>query len=110
MADWLQELGKHRGNPRPKESETELLKHLEQLSGKTIQSRQDITDYVNGLSKQAQEKRTRFQYLKNVLLGALLIIAVLQYYFIDVQLQILSQATITVFVPVKEEPQPARRI
>ena len=36
----------------------------------------------------------------NVLI-ALLVVAAAQYYFIDIQLQILSQPTLTVFVPVK---------
>ncbi len=34
---------------------------------------------------------------KNLLLAALLVVSILQYYFIDVQLQILSQPSLMVF-------------
>jgi type VI protein secretion system component VasF len=69
LAQWLQEVGQRR-NPRP-QSEP---------------------------SRKAERTRSKRQYFKNALLAALLIMAVLQYYFIDVQLQILSQPSLTVFV------------
>ena len=38
----------------------------------------------------------------------LLVVAILQYYFIDVQLQILSQPSLTVFVPVRGDSPPGK--
>jgi hypothetical protein len=99
LAQWLQEVGQRRTSPRTKDADAELLAHLEQLSGRKINSRQDISDYVSEVSRKAEATRSKWQYLKNALLGAFLIIAILQYYFIDVQLQILSQPSLTVFVP-----------
>ena len=46
--------------------------------------------------------------LKNFLLAALLIGAAGQYYFIDVQIRILAQPNVTVFVPVKGDSAPQR--
>jgi len=83
------------------DSDRELLAHLERLTGRRIRSRQDISDYIGGLPARASEKQSKRQHLKNVLLVALLVVAAAQYYFIDIQLQILSQPTLTVFVPVK---------
>lgn len=83
------------------DSDRELLAHLERLTGRQIRSRQDISDYIGELSTRASERQSRHQQLKNALLIALLLVAAGQYYFIDVQLQILSQPTLTVFVPVK---------
>lgn len=82
-------------------SDAELVAHLERLTGRRIKSRDDISAYVKSLSEQAKQKRVQKQYLKNGLLAGLLAIAALQYYFIDVQLQILSQPTLTVFLPAK---------
>jgi hypothetical protein len=97
LAEWLQEVGRRRV-PGREAADVELLAHLERLSGRKINSRDDITAYVSELSQKVEAARSKWQYLKNGLLGALLIIAILQYYFIDVQLQILSQPSLTVFV------------
>lgn len=83
------------------ESDTELVAHLERLSGRIIRSRKDIADYVDELTRRGNQRRSKSQYLKNFLLVALLITASGQYYFIDVQLQILAQPSLTVFVPTK---------
>lgn len=90
------------------ESDGDLVAHLERLTGRRIKSRQDISDYVNELSVKATERRSKSQHLKNFLLVALLIVAAGQYYFLDVQLQILSQPSLTVFVPVKGGSAPPR--
>jgi len=89
------------GQPHRADSDRDLLAHLERLTGRPIKSRQDISDYISELSTKAKEKQSSSQRLKNSLLIALLIVAAAQYYFIDVQLEILSQPTLTVFVPVK---------
>src|SRR5687768_4933122 len=90
------------------ESNDELVAHLQQLSGRRIKSRQDISDYVRELSVKAAERRSKTQHLKNFLLVALLLLAAGQYYFLDVQLEILAQPALTVFVPVKGDSPPVR--
>jgi hypothetical protein len=77
---------------------------LEQLSGRQINSREDIRAYVEGIAKDAKRKTERRQHFKNIALGALFVIAALQYYYLDVQLQILSQPSLTVFYPTKTFP------
>lgn len=87
-------------------SDAELVAQLEQLSGRQIRTQRDITAYIGELSQKAGEKRSKGQQLKNLLLAGLLVVAAGQYYFIDVQLEILSQPTLTVFLPVKgDTPQ-----
>lgn len=89
-------------------SDRELVAHLERLTGRQIRSREDIADYVVEIQRKGRDQRTKAQHLKNALLVALLLAAAGQYYFIDVQLQILSQPTLTVFVPAKSDAPPKR--
>lgn len=101
VAAWLQEVGQRRPGPlAPAESSEELLAHLERLSGTKIRSREDIQVLLGTLARKAGQRRASGR-IKNALLGALLVIAILQYYFIDVQLQILSQPSLTVFLPAR---------
>jgi hypothetical protein len=85
-------------------SDAELIGELERLSRWQIKSRSDFRGYVDSLSAKARERRSSSQRLKNSLLAALLVAAFAQYYFIDVQLQILAQPSLTVFVPAKVDP------
>jgi hypothetical protein len=82
----------------------ELVAELERLSGRQIRSREDIAAYVAELSQRAQDKHSKWQGFKNAALGGLLVIAVLQYYYLDVALEILAQPTLTVFVPASLNP------
>lgn len=95
-------------NNVPGLSDRELVAHLERLTGRQIRSREDIADYVVEIQRRARDRRTKGQHLKNALLVALLLAAAGQYYFIDVQLQILAQPTLTVFVPAKSDAPPKR--
>ena len=90
------------------DSNDELMARLERLTGRRIKSRRDISDYVSEHSTKAKAKRSKSQHLKNLLLIALLIASAAQYYFLDVQLEILAQPTLTVFVPVKGDSPPRR--
>lgn len=110
LAEWLQEVGRRRS--APKEPDEALRIHLEQLAGRKIRTRDDITEYVNEISDRPRDNRTRSQQLKNALLGGLLVIAVLQYYFIEVQLDILAQPKLTVFAPSPDlrQPRPGQHI
>mgnify|MGYP006171391261 CR=1 FL=1 len=101
VAEWLREVGRRKQRHAARDSDKALRLHLEKVAGRKIETREDISDYVAELSREADAKRSRAQYLKNALLGILLVVAVLQYYFIDVQLEILSQPALTVFVPIK---------
>jgi hypothetical protein len=83
------------------DSDEALRLHLEKLAGRRMETRDDVSRFIAELSHKAVAKRSRASHLKNAFLGLLLALAVLQYYFIDVQLQILSQPSLTVFVPVK---------
>ena len=101
VAAWLQEVGHRRPGARaPAESSEALLAHLERLSDTKIRTRDDIDVFLSGVAHKAEQRRAGGR-VKNALLGALLVIAILQYYFIDVQLQILSQPSLTVFAPAR---------
>lgn len=86
-----------------REVEQHLIAELELRSGRRIRSREDVAAYIEELPRTAAAKTAKRQNVKQALLAALLTFAALQYYFIDVQLQIMSQPTLTVFVPVKAE-------
>ena len=90
---------------RRSESDAALLTHLEQLAGRKISTRDDLRAYIEEVAKNAKLKNARRQQLRGVLLMGLLAVAVFQYYFIDVQLQILSQPALTVFVPTEDAAQ-----
>ena len=90
------------------QSNDALVAHLEQLSGRRIKSRQDISDYVSDLSAKAAARRSKAQHLQNLSRVAFLVAAAGQYYVIDIQLEILAQPTLTVFVPVKGDSAPRR--
>ena len=81
-------------------SDADLRAQLEQVSGRRIRSRRDIDTYVDELTSKATARRSRSQRLKNTLLVTLLALSFAQYYYTEVQLEILSQPSITVFVPV----------
>ena len=82
----------------------ELVAELERLSGRQIRSREDIAAYVAEISQRAQDKHLKWQSFKNAALCGLLVIAVLQYYYLDVALEILAQPSLTVFVPTTANP------
>jgi hypothetical protein len=85
-------------------SDAQLVAYLEQLSGKRIRKREDISAYVAEISQRAEAKRSKWQSFKNAALSGLFVIAVLQYYYLDVALEILDQPTLTVFVPTTASP------
>lgn len=93
-------------NNKMSESDAELVAHLVRVSGREIKSRRDIDRYVDELTSRANARRSKREHLKTALLMALLLAAAGQYYFIDVQLQILSQPTLTVFVPAPGSSAP----
>ena len=86
------------------QSREELLRELEEATGQTFRSREDIRNFVAAASGQKEAKRVRSErrwiIAKHATLAVFLALAVVQYYSFDVLLQILSIRGVTVFVPV----------
>jgi hypothetical protein len=88
-----------------KEPETreELVQHLEKLTGRTLKTREDIQAYVREVSaRKATDNPSVRRWLKakKITLVALLAFGVMQYYILDVLLEIVSMRSTTYFVPV----------
>lgn len=74
---------------------------LEQSSGRPLRTRADVRAYLNELAERsnATDKAVqRWQTAKVMTLGVLGAFAVLQFYFLDVMLQMISIPQLTVFV------------
>ena len=87
---------------QPPETREELVQHLEQLTGRTLRTRADIQAYVREVSVRKASDRPsvrRWLKVKRVTLLALLAFGVMQYYILDVLLEIVSMRTTTFFVP-----------
>lgn len=92
------------------ETREELLRFLEQLSGRSIRTHADMEAYLNELKTQAQNVRPsraarRWAIAKHATLGVGLLIAVLQYYLIDVYVQIISMQRVQ-FLNPEATPMP----
>ena len=84
-------------------SREELLRTLEQASGRRIRTREDIKTYVDELAaRKAVDLPSvrRWQKVKTVTLIALAAFAFVQYYVMDVMTQIMALRENTYFVPV----------
>ena len=82
-----------------------LLQHLEQRAGRPLRSRPAIDAYFAEQATAADAARPSGRsLLRETLLVLFLVAAALQYYYIDVSLEIASLNRITVFVPVYEVP------
>jgi hypothetical protein len=87
---------------RQPETREELLQHLEKLTGRTLRTREDIQAYVREVAarKAADDPSVRrWLKAKRITLVALLAFGVIQYYILDVLLEIVSMRTTTFFVP-----------
>jgi len=85
-------------------SRDELLQHLEQLSGRSLRTRADLDAYLTELrarklGPQPTRAQRRWSALKHATLGVGLLIAVLQYYLIDIYVQILSLQRVQFLTP-----------
>ena len=86
------------------ETREELIQHLEKLTGRTLKTREDIAAYVREVSARRAADRPsvqRWLKVKNATLVALLAFGVIQYYVVDVMLEIVSMRTTTFFVPAR---------
>ena len=85
-----------------RETREELVQHLEQLTGRTLRTRADIQAYVREVSERKASDRPsvrRWLKVKRVTLLALLAFGVMQYYILDVLLEIVSMRSTTFFLP-----------
>lgn len=86
------------------ESREELLKHLEDLTGRSFRTREDVRNFVAAAVAQEKEKQTRlarrWRAVKHSTLLLFLVLSFVQYYLMDTLLQIMSLHELTVFVPV----------
>ena len=86
------------------ESREELIQHLEQMTGRSLKTREDIQAYVREVSARRaadQPSVRRWLSVKKATLIALLAFGVIQYYMLDVMLEIVSMRTTTYFVPAR---------
>jgi hypothetical protein len=93
---------------REPETREELLQHLEKLTGRTLKTREDIQAYVREVSaRKASDEPSVRRWLKakKVTLAALLAFGVIQYYILDVMLEIVSMRSTTFFVPASTQTQ-----
>jgi hypothetical protein len=84
------------------ETREELVQHLEALTGRTLKTREDIQAYVREVSERKPLDKPgvqRWLKVKRLTLLVLLAFAVIQYYMLDVLLEIASMRTNTFFVP-----------
>jgi len=91
------------GNNKNPESREELIEYLEQVSGRRIRTREDIKGYLDEVAaRKAVDDRSvrRWQQAKTITLIGLATFAFIQYYMMDVMVQIFSLRETTVFVPV----------
>jgi len=87
-----------------KEPETreELVQHLEKLTGRTLKTREDIQAYFKEVSERKAADNPsvrRWLKAKKITLFVLLGFGVIQYYILDVLLEIASMRSTTFFVP-----------
>ena len=89
--------------PLPQTRE-ELIQHLEKLTGRTLKTREDIAAYVREVTaRRATDQRSVQRWLKakKATLILLLAFGVIQYYILDVMLEIVSMRSTTCFVPAR---------
>ena len=88
------------------ETREELVQHLERITGRTLKTREDIAAYVREATARSagdQPSVRRWLKAKKVTLVALFAFSVVQYYILDVMLEIASMRTTTFFVPVNTQ-------
>ncbi len=80
-----------------------LLRHVERHAGQPLRTRASIDAYFAAASKlRSDDPVPKRALMRETVLVLFLAAAVLQYYYMDVSLQIASLKQVTVFVPVQE--------
>ncbi len=102
LTDWLKEAGrrvvKHDTQAPDPAASAEILSELDELAGRKVRSRADLRAYLKEFAAKARKHHTRIQLIREVVLVVVLLLAYLQYYFINVQLHILSLPSLVVFL------------
>ena len=95
---------KHKADDTQSLSREDLIQHLEKLTGRTLKTREDIRAYVQEVSSRKardQPSVRRWLKAKQITLISLLAFGVIQYYALDVLLEVMSVPGTTYFVPAK---------
>ena len=93
--------------PAP-ESREELIQHLESLTGRTLKTREDIAAYVREVAaRNAADTPSvqRWSSVKKITLIALFAFGLIQYYILEVMLEIATMRSTTYFVPARAQTQ-----
>ncbi len=89
------------------ESREEILHHLEELTGHSFHTHDDVRRFVVEMEAQKAAKQKRaaggWRAAKATTLLVLLILSFVQYYLVDALLQTASLREMTFFVPVKAD-------
>ena len=89
------------------ESREELLHHLEEMTGRSFRTHEDVRKFIIEVEAQAVAKQQRSMSswcaVKTTTLLILLILSFVQYYLTDSLLQTVSLPEMTFFVPVKAD-------
>lgn len=84
-----------------------LLRHLEQHAGQALRTRASIDAYFADSARSASEASLpKRSLVREAALVLFLAVAVLQYYYVEVSLEIASLNRVTVFVPVEQASKP----
>jgi heme A synthase len=90
-------------DPAP-ESREELIQHLEKLTGRSLKTRADIAAYVReAAARSAADTPSvqRWTSVKKITLIALFAFGLIQYYILEVMLEIATMHNTTYFVPAR---------
>lgn len=85
-------------------SREELLRHLDELAGRSIRTRAELEAYLNELKARGERAPPksldrRWAIARQAVLGFGLLIAVLQYYLIDIYVEIVSMQRVQFINP-----------
>jgi hypothetical protein len=86
----------------PPETREALVQHLEKVTGRALKTRADAQAYVRELAGRKaadQPSVRRWLNAKRITLGALLAFGIIQYYVLDVLVEIAALPTTIYFVP-----------
>ena len=81
-----------------------LLRHVEQHAGQALRTRASIDAYFAASASDAPPPNRSL--LREASLVLFLAVAMLQYYYVEVSLEIASLNRVTVFVPVEQPSKP----
>lgn len=82
------------------------MQHLEKLTGRTLKTREDIRAYVREVSARKaidEPSVRRWLKAKQVTLVVLVAFGTIQYYMLDVLLELVSMRSTTFFVPASTQ-------